>query len=262
MKTKKTNGCRPEETGGQMVAKVLLKKARGLQEGQKEKARRARRAREKARRDLKEGQTQKRKAKRERGKARRGLKKNRRERQEGKGNKKGPERRPVFEPEHWAGRPEWDPFWQEGRGKRSREARKAERSQRPDVQERRERGLQEGYPPNQVQPLQPGSQKWRLIKERERDLAAVEREVLADRARLAEERAAFLELQQKFLEERLGGPQPAVVLTPASVAAGPAVVLKEGPCGEMPEKRPDEPSPDVERPEKRPDESLQEESEA
>ena len=75
MKTKKNNGCRPEETGGQMVAKVLLKKARGLQEGQKEKARRARRAREKARRDLKEGQTQKRKAKRERGKARRGLKK-------------------------------------------------------------------------------------------------------------------------------------------------------------------------------------------
>ena len=89
MKTKKTNGCRPEETGGQMVAKVLLKKARGLQEGQKEKARS----------------------------------------KKGKGEgKKGPERR-------------------------SREARKAERSQRPDVQERSERGLQEGYPPNQVQPL-------------------------------------------------------------------------------------------------------------
>ena len=82
---------------------------------------------------------------------------------------------------------------------------------------------------------------------------------MADTARLAEERAAFLELQQKFLEERLGGPerrpQPAVVLTPASQEAGPAVVLKEGPCGERPEKRPDEPSPDVERPEKRPDET-------
>ena len=92
----------------------------------------------------------------------------------------------------------------------------------------------------------------------------MEREVLADTARLAEERAAFLELQQKFLEERLGGPerrpQPAVVLTPASQEAGPAVVLKEGPSGERPEKRPDEPSPDVERPEKRPDESSQEES--
>ena len=85
----------------------------------------------------------------------------------------------------------------------------------------------------------------------------MEREVLADRARLAEERAAFLELQQKFLEERVPErrPQPAVFLTPASQEAGPAVVLKEGPCGERPEKRPDEPSPDVERPEKRPEET-------
>ena len=124
--------------------------------------------------------------------------------QEEKG-KKGPERRPVFEPEHWEGRPEWDPFWQEGRGKRSREARKAERSQRPDVQERRERGLQEGYPPNQVQPLQPGSQKWRLIKERERDLAKVEREVLADRARLAEERQPSWNCSKSSLRKGLGG---------------------------------------------------------
>ena len=81
---KKTNSCMPEETGGLMVAKVLPLKARGLKKGQKEKARRAR---EKARRGVKEGQTQKRKAKRVREKTRMGLKKarHRRERQEGKG---------------------------------------------------------------------------------------------------------------------------------------------------------------------------------
>ena len=54
-------------------------------------------------------------------------------------------------------------------------------------------------------------------------------------------------------------PQPAVVLTPASAAAGPAVVLKEGPCGERPEKRPDESSQEESKegatPERRPEET-------
>ena len=34
-----------------------------------------------------------------------------------------PARRPQFVPEHRPGQADWDPFWQEARGKRSREAR-------------------------------------------------------------------------------------------------------------------------------------------
>ena len=49
-------------------------------------------------------------------------------------------------PEDRPGQPEWDPFFREGRGKKSREARKQKRAAIPDVQKRRESGLEEGCP--------------------------------------------------------------------------------------------------------------------
>ena len=81
-----------------------------------------------------------------------------------------PERRPRFVPEERSGQPDYDPFFQEGRGKRSREAGKARRAQSPTVQEKKQKGLKEGWGPDREQPLQEGSRKWRMIKERGKEV--------------------------------------------------------------------------------------------
>ena len=116
--------------------------------------------------------------------------------------------RPAFQPEHRPGEADWDPFMQEARGKRSREDRKVRRANSPTVQQRREQGLKEGYPPNKVEPLQEGSRKWRMIKEREKEVLQEEDKLMLERKQLLEERAAFLEEKAKWLEEKSGNASP------------------------------------------------------
>ena len=112
----------------------------------------------------------------------------------------GLERR--LEPEHRPGQPDWDPFFQEGRGKKFREARKKARAADCQVQARKEQGLKEGYPelPQQQQTL--GSYKWRLMKEREKEMMEDERRIMLERKQLQEERAAFLAEKEEFLKRR------------------------------------------------------------
>ena len=116
--------------------------------------------------------------------------------------------RPAFQPEHRPGEADWDPFMQEARGKRSREDRKARRANSPSVQQRRAEGLKEGYPPNKVEPLQEGSRKWRMIKEREKEVLQEEDKLMLERKQLLEERAAFLEEKAKWLEEKSANASP------------------------------------------------------
>lgn len=110
--------------------------------------------------------------------------------------------RPRFVAEERPGQPDWDPFFQEGRGKRSREARKLSRAAMPKVQAAREKGLKEGFPEAPQQEQTPGSYKWRLMKAREKEMLEDERKLLLERKQLQEERAAFLAEKQEFLEDR------------------------------------------------------------
>ena len=111
-------------------------------------------------------------------------------------------RRPAFHPEHRPGQPDWDPFFQEGRGKKSREDRKQRRANNPDVQARKEQGLKEGFPEHPPQQQTVGSYKWRLMKEREKEMLEDERKIMLERKQLQEERAAFLAEREDFLEQR------------------------------------------------------------
>ena len=111
-------------------------------------------------------------------------------------------RRPAFHPEHRPGQPDWDPFFQEGRGKKSREDRKQRRANNPDVQARKEQGLKEGFPEHPQEKQTVGSYKWRLMKEREKEMLEDERKIMLERKQLQEERAAFLAEREDFLEQR------------------------------------------------------------
>ena len=44
------------------------------------------------------------------------------------------------------------------------------RARDPEVQARKEKGLKEGFKEDKVQPLHEGSRKWRMIKEREKEV--------------------------------------------------------------------------------------------
>lgn len=133
-----------------------------------------------------------------------------------------PERRPAFVPEHWEGEEAWDPFRQEARGKRGREARKAWRAKDPDIQARKEQYLKEGFPANKEQPLHEGSRKWRMIKEREKEVKQEEEQLMLERKQLLEEKAAFLEEKAAWLKEQ------------KEISPSPAreIVLTEGPGGQ------------------------------
>ena len=156
---------------------------------------------------------------------------------------KGPERRPAFVPEHRPGEADWDPFWQEARGKKSRETRKQRRLKEADVQERKEKGLKEGFPPEKVQYMHEGSRKWRMLKAREKELREEQEELLLERKQLLAERARFLEEKANWAERSKSSPSPEEPL-----------VLIEGP-GARPERRPkrrQESTESSQRPERRP----------
>ncbi|CAL1171125.1 unnamed protein product [Cladocopium goreaui] len=151
-----------------------------------------------------------------------------------------PERRPAFVPEHRPGEEDWDPFRQEARGNRGREARKALRARDPEVQAGKEKGLKEGFKEDKVQPLHEGSRKWRMIKEREKEVKEEEEQLMLERKQLLEEKAAFLEEKAAWLSKQEMSPSPAR-----------GVVLQEGP-GARPERRPKRKDSSSSRPERRP----------
>ena len=72
----------------------------------------------------------------------------------------------------------------------------------PDVQARKEQGLKEGFPEHPQEKQTVGSYKWRLMKEREKEMLEDERKIMLERKQLQEERAAFLAEREGFLEQR------------------------------------------------------------
>lgn len=58
------------------------------------------------------------------------------------------------------------------------------------MQERKEKGLKEGWAPDKEQPLKEGSRKWRMIKEREKEVLEEEQQVMLERKQLLEAKAA------------------------------------------------------------------------
>lgn len=108
-------------------------------------------------------------------------------------------------PEEREGQADWDPFFQPGRGKRSREDRKQRRLANEEVQERREKGLKEGYPDLPPQQKTPGSNSWRQMREMEKARLQEERAIQEERNRLLEEREAFLEEKERWLQSKEEG---------------------------------------------------------
>ena len=105
------------------------------------------------------------------------------------------------------GQPECDPFFREGRGKKSTEARKQKRAAIPDVQKRRESGLEKGCPEHHQEQQTVGSNELRLMKTREKEMLEEEKKLVLERKQQQEGRAAFLAEQQQFLDRE--GSQPA-----------------------------------------------------
>ncbi|CAL1137661.1 unnamed protein product, partial [Cladocopium goreaui] len=76
------------------------------------------------------------------------------------------------------------------------------RAQSPRVQEKKQKGLKEGWGPDREKPLQEGSRKWRMIKEREKEVWEEEQQVMLERKQLLEEKAAFLQEQAAWLQRQ------------------------------------------------------------
>lgn len=119
-------------------------------------------------------------------------------------------------PEDRPGEADWDPFWQQGRGKRSREARKQGRLANADVVARREQGLKEGYPEYPKQEVRPGSNKWRLLKEQERANMEEERAIQRAREELLEQREQFLREREQWISWKEQGEDAGIRLKSVS----------------------------------------------
>ena len=142
--------------------------------------------------------------------------------------------RRKFIPEHRPGEAEWDPAWQFGRGKLSREDRKERRRSDPNVQLRKEKGLKEGYPELKPQEMTCGSKKWTFVKQQELELQRTQEELKKAQSELRRERAALQAAEEELEEserkrwrqiresdsQRLGR-------KPMKQETEPAIVLKE-----------------------------------
>ena len=138
-----------------------------------------------------------------------------------------------------AGETGYDPTLQESRGRGHRAARRLDRLNDPDVQERRREYERSGeYPPDPPAPeMREGSQRWRRLKDLEKDLLNREREILEEkeadlRARTEQQQDMMFQMKQmqKMQEEQQELLRGLRESQRASSSAAPASGLKESPA--------------------------------